>query len=392
VRLALFGESGESLPLVTTDGRDLGGGKEGLFVLDRAAESLTFKDVDRRPVPSLLRDFSAPVRLDMDLSEDDVLALFRYDTDPFNRWQAAQTLATRTLLRATQAVREGREPSFDKHLPAALARLLQGSQDHAFVAQVMALPSESDIAREIGENIDPDAILKARRGLRGVIGAGIAETLREAYFALGSTAPYAPDAASAGRRSLRNASLDLIAAGSPEEGVRLATAQFDTADNMTDKLAALAVLAQIPGEARERALAGFAAAFADNPLVLDKWFALQAAIPEDGTLDRVRGLMQHPAFALSNPNRARSLVGTFAMANMSQFHRPDGAGHAFVADIVLMLDRTNPQVAARLLGAFRTWRSLEPGRRAKAEEALNQIASRQGLSRDVGDIVQRSLA
>jgi aminopeptidase N len=392
IRLALFGESGESLPLATVDGRDLGGGPEGLFVFDRAADSLTFSGFERRPVPSLLRDFSAPVRLDMDLGEEDLLALFRHDTDPFNRWQAAQTLATRTLLRATQAAREGREPVFDANLPAALARLLQGSQDHAFVAQVMALPSEADIARDIGENIDPDAILRARRGLRAAIGAEIAETLREAYFSLGSQGPYSPDSASAGRRSLRNAALDLIAAGSPEEGSRLARAQFEAADNMTDKLAALAVLAQIPGEARESALSRFAADFADNPLVLDKWFALQAAIPEDGTLARVRGLMQHPAFSLTNPNRARSLIGTFAMANMSQFHRPDGAGQAFVADIVLALDAMNPQVAARLLGAFRTWRSLEPGRRAKAEEALNQIAARAGLSRDVSDIVQRSLA
>ncbi|MFO1149256.1 MAG: aminopeptidase N [Alsobacter sp.] len=392
IRLALFGESGESLPLATADGRDLGGGTEGLFVLDRAADSLTFTQVDRAPVPSLLRDFSAPVRLDMDLREQDLLALFRHDTDPFNRWQAAQTLATRMLLRATEALRDGREPSFDTSLPAALSRLLQGSRDHAFVAQVMAMPSESDIAREIGENIDPDAILKARRGLRAAIGRGMAEDLRDAYFALGSSAPYSPDAVSAGRRSLRNAALDLIAVGAPEEGARLASTQFEAADNMTDKLAALSVLAHLPGEAREAALTRFSIAFADNPLVLDKWFALQAAIPEDGTLDRVRRLMQHPAFALTNPNRARSLIGTFAMANMSQFHRADGAGHAFVADIVLSLDGLNPQVAARLLGAFRTWRSLEPGRRASAQEALRQIASRPGLSRDVSDIVQRSLA
>ena len=139
-------------------------------------------------------------------------------------------------------------------------------------------------------------------------------------------------------------------------------------------------------------LASFAAEFADNPLVLDKWLALQAAIPEDGTLDRIRTLMQHPAFSLSNPNRTRSLIGGFAMANMSQFHRADGAGHAFLADIVLTLDGTNPQVAARLLGAFRTWRSLEEGRRVHAEQALRRVAAAPSLSPDVADIVQRSLA
>jgi aminopeptidase N len=392
IRLALFSEAGEKLAPATADGRDLGTGEDALFVLDRAADSVTFTGIASKPVPSLLRGFSAPVRLDVNLDEADLLVLFRYDTDPFNRWQAAQTLAMRSLVRATQALREGRQPSYDRRLGDALGALLASSSDHAFVAQVMALPSDADVAREIGEDIDPDAILGARRGLRTVIGQQIGEELAELHDRLASVAAYSPDAASSGRRALRNAALDLLAAGDPAEGSRRAAAQFAAADNMTDKLAALAVLSQIPGEARETALGAFATDYADNPLVLDKWLALQAAIPEDGTLARVRKLMQHPSFSLSNPNRTRSLIGSFAMANMSQFHRADGAGYEFLADIVLTLDGTNPQVAARLLGSFRTWRSLEQNRRMRAEAALRRVAAAGPLSPDVGDIVQRSLA
>jgi aminopeptidase N len=390
IRLGLLSDSGAPLEMTLADGETLG--EDGLFVLDRAAESITFTGIAQRPVPSLLRGFSAPVRLEIDATEDDLLVLFRHDSDPFNRWQAAQTLAMRTLVRATETIRERGSPTFDRRLAEALAALLERTNDHAFAAQVMSLPSDADLAREIGRDIDPDAILAARKGLRAFVGREIGGSLRQVYDALASTAAYSPDAASAGRRSLRNAVLDLFSAGDPAAGAALANAQYEAADNMTDQFAALGVLSQIPGEAREAALARFAETFADNPLVLDKWLSLQAAIPEDGTLARVRALMQHPAFSLSNPNRTRSLIGSFAMANMSQFHRADGAGYAFLADIVLTLDTSNPQVAARLLGAFRTWRSLETGRRAKAEEALRRVAARATLSPDVSDIVQRSLA
>lgn len=248
------------------------------------------------------------------------------------------------------------------------------------------------MARELGQDIDPDAILAARRALRAAVGRRIGGRLREVYDSLLSSAPYSPDAASAGRRALRNAVLDLFAAGNPDDGASLAAAQFTDADNMTDRFAALAVLALIPGPEREKALADFAADYAGDPLVLDKWFALQASIPEATTLDRIKGLMQHPAFSLSNPNRTRALIGSFAMGNLSQFNRADGAGYAFLADIVLQLDGTNPQVAARLLGAFRSWRSLEPGRRAKAEAELRRVAAKAGLSADVADIAGRCLA
>jgi aminopeptidase N len=186
--------------------------------------------------------------------------------------------------------------------------------------------------------------------------------------------------------------LDLLAIGMPEIGLRLAEQQYRTADNMTDRFAALAVLAQHRGEAREIALEHFANTFENDPLVLDKWFSLQASIPELETLDRVKRLMAHPGFSMKNPNRLRSLIGAFAAGNPSQFNRADGAGYDFVSEIVIDTDRSNPQVAARILGAFKTWRTLEPDRRALAETALRRIADQDQLSPDVLDIVTRTLA
>ena len=191
---------------------------------------------------------------------------------------------------------------------------------------------------------------------------------------------------------MRNTVLDLIVVGDPEAGLPLSHQCYQQADNMTDRIGALAVLAQYPGETRETALAHFAERFAHEALALDKWFALQACLAEEGTLDRVKSLMAHPGFSMTNPNRVRSLIGAFCMSNPTQFNRIDGAGYHFLADIVLTLDKTNPQVAARMLSAFRTWRSYESNRRTQAGEVLRRISDASSLSADVADIVVRSLA
>jgi aminopeptidase N len=227
--------------------------------------------------------------------------------------------------------------------------------------------------------------------LRSAVGAHLANGLVELRESLADVRPYSPDAVSAGRRALRNQALDLIAAADPGLGGRLASEQFETASNMTDRLAALGTLALLPGNRREQALSDFAELYPDEPLVLDKWFAVQAAIPEPDALDRIRRLMQHSAFSMTNPNRVRALVGSFSLNNPTQFHGPDGAGYDFVADMVLELDRANPQVAARLLTAFGTWRTMERTRRARAEQALRRMAGAPGLSPDVADIAQRAL-
>jgi aminopeptidase N len=387
IRLGFVAPDGGEMALANNRVRE-----DGVFVLDGSRDELLFDDVPARPVPSLLRGFSAPVKLALDLDEADLLALLRYDTDPFNRWQVAQTVVLRLLL----AEIRGRvsSPDATDGLAAALGVFLQSEarRDPAFAALVLTLPSEAEIAQEIAQDVDPDAVRAAREGMRQRIGWHLLPALLGLRDELATADGYSPDAASAGRRSLRNTALDLIAAGDARQGERLASEQAEAATNMTDRLAALAVLSPIEGDARERAFATFGELFAQEPLALDKWFALQAAIPEPGTLERVKSLMAHPGFSFTNPNRVRSLIGSYALNNQTQFHRPDGSGYAFLADNVLSLNGSNPQVAARLLTALGTWRMMEPGRRALAEAALRRIADAPDLSPDVSDIVLRSLA
>jgi len=278
---------------------------------------------------------------------------------------------------------------------AALGALIDdartGKIDPAFAALAMALPTEADIAREIGREIDPDAIHNARRALRVEIGRRLGATLSTVYDRLASTGGYSPDAASAGRRALRNVTLDLMAAPGEADEIARAGRQYDTADNMTDRMAALATLSQHEGAERDRTLTDFYNRYASDALVIDKWLSLQAMSPRPDTLARVRALMNHPAFSITNPNRVRSLIGAFAHSNPTQFNRADGEGYDFVADVILTLDPKNPQVAARMATAFRSWRTMEAERRAKAEAALRRIQSKPGLSRDVSDIVERAL-
>ncbi|MCB8820029.1 aminopeptidase N [Microvirga rosea] len=363
----------------------------GVFLLDKAEDSLTFSDVTSHPVPSVFRDFSAPVKTSLDLSNEDLLVLLRHDTDAFNRWQAAQTVAMRLLISLAKGmpVPNGAFEGLTAALCAFLER--EAQRDPAFAALVLTLPGEADAAQEMGTEVDPDAIHGARQQLRHVIGAACSRHLRELYGSLADEGPYSPDAASAGRRALRNVCLDLLAAADAQTGEQLADTQFKTAGNMTDRLAALGVLMTLPGYAREAAIAAFESRYADEPLVLDKWFTLQATIQEEETLARVRRLLDHPAFSISNPNRVRSLIGSFAMLNPTQFNRRDGQGYEFLADMVLRADPLNPQLAARLLTAFGSWRIMEKERRERAKGALLRIAENASLSRDVADIVQRSL-
>jgi aminopeptidase N len=385
-----------ALGLVARDGRDLDASNErvsgnGVFVLANTSDSITFTNVASEPVPSVFRGLSAPVKVSLDLSNEDLLALLRHDSDSFSRWQAAQTVAMRLLVRESQGADDGAEDldAFAGALQDFVAR--DAERDPAFAALVLGLPSEADLAQEIGRDVDPDAIHEARTGMRRIIGSRLAHSLFGLRERLRAEGPYSPDATSAGRRALRNAALDWIAAADADRGAALAEEQFSSARNMTDRIAAFAVLTHLPGEARERAIQSFADRYRDEPLVLDKWLALQATIPELGTLDRVRALMGHPAFAMTNPNRVRSLIGSFASMNQTQFHRADGLGYEFVADMVLQLDSTNPQVAARLLTAFGMWKMVDNVRRERAERALRRIAQNTNLSRDVSDIAQRSL-
>lgn len=394
IELGLVGEHGENFELVTdaVNGASADELAAGVIELSTPHRRLTLRDLPTRPVASLLRGFSAPVRLVHAADESDLITLATHDSDGFNRWQASQTYAMRLLLRMVKRVRADEQLQSDSRFIAALDRALDGNAaDPAFAAQVITLPGEADIAREMGANVDPDAIFLARKTLRESIGLGLEQKLLATYEELTETGPYSPDAAASGRRALRNAALDLYAAPRPSEGSMLALRQFESARFMTDKIAALGILAIQGGTAREKALEAFYELYAGEPLVIDKWFALQATIPEAGILPRVKRLMDHPAFSLANPNRVRALIGAFA-SNQTQFNAADGSGYEFIADIVLTLDAKNPQVAARLLGAFKSWRALEEIRRGHAEAALRRVASAAHLSADVKDIAERSLA
>ncbi|UOK71016.1 aminopeptidase N [Ancylobacter polymorphus] len=387
--LGLVGPDGRDLPLTLDDGSNA---ERGVLLVTQPRQSFVFRDIAERPVPSLNRGFSAPVKLSSDLSTADLLFLARHDSDPFNRFDAAQTIALGHLVAASAAARAGGDvPVPDALVEALGATLADGALDPAFVAQALSIPSEADVAREIGVDVDPDAIHLARTRLRRAVSAALAPQLAATYDRHAPVGTYSPDAASAGRRALRNSCLDLLAAGGTPDALARAQAHFDTADNMTDRFFALAVLAHTAPQAREPALAAFHERFRDDPLVVDKWLALQAQIAEPEALERVRGLTRHPAFAWTNPNRVRALIGSFAGLNPTQFHRADGAGHALLAEAVIDIDGRNPQLAARLLAAFKSWRSLEPVRRASAEAALRRVAARPGLSPDASDIVGRSL-
>ena len=387
LRLGLVGADGTDLPLVVA-----GRPASDVIILDEPSHTIVYEGVVERPALSINREFSAPVKLTANVTAEDLRRLAAYDTDPFNRWQAVQTLATRLLLKNVGLLRAGQAAVTDDGLIAALAAILSDTRlEPAFVALVLGMPTEADIAREVGRDVDPDANFAARAHLRAAIGGALAPALTSIYERLTGTAPYSPDAASAGRRALRNTALDLMAATGNPDAIARAAAQYRGADNMTDRMAALATLSLHDGPERAEALQDFNRRYEKDPLIIDKWLGLQAMIPEAGTLDRVKALMAHPAFSMNNPNRVRALIGSFAHGNATQFNRADGAGYDFVAEAVLALDATNPQVAARLATAFRSWRALESSRRKKAEEALRRIAGVSTLSADVSDIANRAL-
>jgi aminopeptidase N len=385
--LGLVGSDGRDLPL--SPAKDV---EHGVLVLREPAQSVTFTGIAQRPVLSINRGFSAPIKLGTDLSGDDLAFLAAHDSDPFNRWQALQTISMGLLIDNVKRVRAGEAPRSDDRLMVAIATILEDEAlEPAFVALALSLPGEGDIAREIGRDIDPDAIFAARKALRAEVGERLGAALSTHYERMTVHGGFTPDAASAGRRALRNICLDLMAAtGSPADIARAAE-QYNAADNMTDRMAALITLSQHDGPDRARALDAFYKRYATDALVVDKWFSLQAMSPEADTLDRVRTLTGHAAFSMANPNRVRALIGVLAQGNPTQFNRADGAGYEFIADTILALDPKNPQLAARLATAFRTWRTLEQGRRAKAEAALQRIKATAGLSRDLADIVERAL-
>jgi aminopeptidase N len=389
--MGLLDTSGRELPL-RLQGEPSAGGTTRVLELREAEHTFVFADVREPPVPSLLRGFSAPVTLDAGLDEAQLRLLMAHDADPFVRWDAGQSHVLALMLRLIENRRAGRELILDDGLAAAYAATLADDRlEPAFVAQALTLPGESYVGQQMAV-IDVDGVHDVRTFLRRELGRALAKDWSKAYRNLRADGPYRFEAAAIGRRSLANVALGYLMADEGEEGRRLCLAQLEGAANMTEAIAALALVAESNLPERPDALATFYDRWRAEDLVVDKWFATQAMAQRSDSLDIVLSLLAHEAFTLRNPNRVRALIGAFAAGNPTGFHRADGAGYAFVADHVLELDRLNPQVASRLAQAFGRWRRYDPDRQAKMRAQLEHILAAPNLSRDVYEIASKSLA
>jgi aminopeptidase N len=388
VRLALFDAAGQRLPLRLTD-EPAARGTERVLLLDSAKARFVFEDIDAPPVPSLLRGFSAPVVLERDQDPQELAFLARHDDDAFNRWEALQQLGARAILGGYRDAADA--AVWRTALADAMAALLADpSQDPAFVAECLSPPDEAWLGEQV-DGLDPPALHRAREALRAELGRALHDPLARAFAALAGDDGGRRDAAAIGRRRLKLAALGLLAAADAGAAAPRVAAVLEGARNMTDRLGALALLRRHDLPGADAASQAFKARFRDDALVLDKWLALEAGAPRDGTVERVRGLVADDAFAWRNPNKVRALLGTFARANRVAFHRADGAGYALLAEAIRTVDALNPQVAARLAGAFNGWRRIEPLRAAKMRAVLESLAAGP-RSNDLGEIVDRALA
>jgi aminopeptidase N len=387
VKFGLLGPNGSPMGWSSASG-DVR--SDDLLVLASDSATFEFKGVPNRPVPSLFREFSAPVKIETNATQADKLFLARHDSDPFGRWQALQDVATSLLLAAVR----GEKWSDDEvgALAEALEETLRSPElDASYRALTLSLPSESLLARTIATDIDPDRIRQARLDLLAAVARRLESTLEELYRGNSISDAYSPDDTQAGKRALRNGALSMLTVGGRPLGAELAREQYEQATNMTDRYAALqAVVAGWTGDA-EALLGNFRTLHTADPLVFDKWLVLNAVAPDAGTVQRLTAILADPTFPRNNPNRLRALVGNFGLNNPTQFARADGSGFRFITEFVADADKRNPQVAARILTAFRVWRSYEPGRRALAEAALAALRDGGGLSRNTADILERTL-
>ncbi len=389
--------------LVLPDGRDaelkLAGevasaGTTRVLSLTEATQSFVFEHVPATPVASLLRNFSAPVRLDFEQTDAELAHLMAHDADAFNRWEAGQRLATRVLLAGIAQDGAGDNWIPSTFIDACALVLADGlAGDAALAAEALALPSETVLADTVaaaGGVIDPDSIFAARLALRRTLATALRAEFEAAWQALAPVGDYAPDGEQAGRRALRNTCIAYLADAAPADTVPRLVAQIQTGSNMTDVAAALATLAQLDVPERAPALAAFYDQWHAEALVVDKWLSIQATARVT-TAATVRELMRHPAFDLKNPNRVYALIRGFCGANPRAFHAEDGAGYALAADVIVELQAMNPQVASRVARSFDRWRAFDPARQDHARASLERILATDNLAKDVAEVVGNAL-
>ena len=387
-KMGLLSRQGEEYPLQLS-GEDSPSGTSRLLVLEEDEQSFTFVNIPQAPVPSLLRDYSAPVKLHYTWSANDLAVLMAHDSDSFMRWEAAQLLAQGEILSNVERCANGVSMEVDSGLIDAFRTLLKNSgSDPAMVAVALMLPGEDYLAEQM-DMVDVDGIHAARKFVKTTLANELEPLFQERYVSFDDGAVYDKLPASIARRSLKNTCLAYLL--ETRGGVALAEAQLAASDNMTDTLAALHGLVWADTLSAAAALSAFEQRWIDDALVMDKWFAIQASKPGEATIVVVRTLMEHPAFSITNPNKVRSLIGVFSMANPTGFHAADGAAYRFHADRVIELDSLNPQIASRMVSAFNQWRRYDRGRQALMKIELERIAAVDGLSPDVFEIISKSI-
>lgn len=400
VNVGLLAQDGRELPVqLGSDAAHLASAPTRTLVLTQPTESVTFTGLDSEPVPSILRGFSAPVLLDFDYSDSQLLTLLANDADPFNRWEAGQRLALRSAIGwiTGNAELAGAAPLNEAYLDAMRSVLRHPSLDSAFKELVLTLPSETYIAEQL-DVVDPQRVHAVREAMRAQLATALFDDWQAAYAQNHDTGAYRPDPLSSGRRALAGMALTHLCLAARASGDTVwpgkTLQRFKDAGNMTDRFNALSALVSSGHPLATQALARFHALFKDEPLVIDKWFSLQAGAPDRGgdILPLVRQLVKHPDFSIKNPNRARSVIFSYCSANPGAFHRTDAAGYVWWSERVIELDALNPQVAARLARALDRWSKLAEPYRSAAREAIARIAAKPDLSKDTHEVVTRALA
>ncbi|MDX1336278.1 MAG: aminopeptidase N C-terminal domain-containing protein, partial [Gammaproteobacteria bacterium] len=342
-----------------------------------------------KPLPSLLRGFSAPVRLEYDYSREELAFLMAHDSDAFNRWEAGQDLGLSILLEQVERYQKGENLELDTELVTAFTRVLEDAEnDPAFVAEMLTLPGEAYIAEQMSI-VDVDAIHEVRDFVRRELAVSLEPRLLELWQALQQAqSEFSLEARDMGQRRLKSLCLSYLTELGHDE---LASEQYEQARTMTDTMGALAALNHGDSPLRDQCLDRFHERWQHDSLVMDKWFSLQAMAQREGTLDAVRELMQHPLFSIRNPNKVRALIGAFAQGNPTAFHNKDGSGYDFLANQIIELDGLNPQVAARMVRPLSRWRRFDEDRQALMLSALRRILDHEGISSDVYELVSKSL-
>jgi len=401
LRVALLNREGQELPLIL-DGA-AGSACERVLDVTEKVQRFEFSGIKSEPIPSLLRGFSAPVKLQFAYSRDDLLFLMAHDTDGFNRWNAAQQLGVEVLQELLADYQAGRELELPHGVIDAFGSILQNSidnserddaQDKAAVAQLLTLPTEAYLA-ELSDEIDVPGIHAVREFASYILARALEKQFATVYQLNSSPEHYAADADGIGRRALKNTCLGYLMRCGELRWLQTCNEQFSEADNMTDVSAALKLLVNSPmpeaAELREQALRAFYDKWQHEALVVDQWFSVQATSVLPGTLDHVKKLMQHQAFDIKNPNKVRALVSAFANGNPVQFHDVSGNGYEFLADRIIELDGLNPQIASRLVTPLSRWRKFGEERQVRMKGALERVAQVGDLSKDVKEVVGKSL-